>query len=565
VKQRILVTMLLAGLIGATSAQAANIIPVNNDPAGQGLNDPTARAPEGGNPGTSVGQQRRIAYQFAADLWGSVLKSTVDIRVGASFKEKSCAASSGVLGSAGPWNINSDFPNAPLAGTWYHAALADSLAGVNLNAMNADYVPPDDLEINSSFNAYLGGTNPGTDPAAGNAPGSPCLTGSGWYYGLDGNTPANRISFLDVVMHEIGHGLGFSGFVNKSTGNFDYGQTDVYSHFAYDNQSNKTFDDPAMTNALRAQTMKTPGRLVWSGTQVNTQAPSFLAPGTVLRVTAPAAVARDYEFGSADFGPAATPANFNGQLLLANDGSTAGLGGTVTDGCQAFPAGFFTGKIALIYRGVCGFAVKTKNAQDAGATAVLIANNRVGGAFGMTGTDATISIATLSVSQNDGTSLAANLPVTIGLLSAPGLLQGADSSGRVRLYAPEVVANGSTFSHYDSKLTPNALMEPAINDSLAANYDLDLTPALFKDEGWGQVTGNAMLGTCDTTVPVLNGGLVIGANVQADSKLCVTLAAGNRSTYLRCINDHLAQMQRDGVITSTQLFKARTCASYVRP
>ena len=37
----------------------------------------------------------------------------------------------------------------------------------------------------------------------------------------------------------------------------------------------------------------------------------------------------------------------------------------------------------------------------------------------------------------------------------------------------------------------NLLMEPAINDSLAANYDLDLTPALFKDEGWGVATGNA--------------------------------------------------------------------------
>ena len=179
------------------------------------------------------------------------------------------------------------------------------------------------------------------------------------------------------------------------------------------------------------------------------------------------------------------------------------------------------------------------------------------------GTDATITIPTLSVSQNDGASLAANLPASIGLLSAPGLLQGADSSGRVRLYAPEVVAGGSTFSHYDSKLTPNALMEPAINDSLAANYDLDLTPALFKDEGWVEATGNAMLGTCDTTVPVLNRGLVAGANVLADSKLCLTLAAGNRSTYLRCISDHLSQMQAAGVITTAQLSKSRTCASYV--
>ena len=483
--------MLLVGLLGATAAQAANIIPLNRDPAGQGLNDTTARAPEGGNPGTTVGQQRQIAYQFAADLWGSVLRSNVDIRVAASFQPLSCTATSGVLGSAGPWWANADFPGAPVANTQYHAALANSLAGTNLNAADPFYVFPDDIDINSRFNANLGSTG--------------CLETSGWYYGLDGNTPANKISFLDVVMHEIGHSLSFSGFVNKTTGafaDFGYGpQSDVYTHFAYDNQSNKTFDDPAMTDALRAQTMKTPGRLVWSGAQVTAQAPSFLAPGTVLRVTAPSAVARDYEFGSAGFGPVATPSNYNGQLVQ----------GVPTNGCTAITSPV-AGKIALISRGTCGFAVKTKNAQNAGAIAVLIANNQAGGAIGMGGTDATITIPTLSVSQNDGASLAANLPASIGLLSAPGLLEGADSAGRVRLYAPEVVAGGSTFSHYDSKLTPNALMEPAINDSLAANYDLDLTPALFKDEGWGVASGNAMLAGCDTSVPVLNGGLVAGAN-----------------------------------------------------
>jgi hypothetical protein len=541
---RLLSSMLLVGLLGTTAAQAANIIPLNRDPAGQGLNDTTARAPEGGNPGTTVGQQRQIAYQFAANLWGSVLRSNVDIRVAASFQPLSCTATGGVLGSAGPWWANADFPNAPVANTQYHAALANSLAGTNLNAADPYYVFPDDIEINSRFNANLGSTG--------------CLESSGWYYGLDGNTPANRIAFLDVVMHEIGHGLGFSGFIDKTTGafaDFGYGpQSDVYTHFAYDNQSNKTFDDVTMTDALRAQTMKTPGRLVWSGTQVNAQAPSFLAQGTVLRVTAPAAVARDYEFGSAGFGPAATPANYNGQLVQ----------GVPTNGCTAITSAV-AGQIALISRGACGFATKTKNAQNAGAIAVLIANNQPGGAIGLGGTDATITIPTLSVSQNDGASLAANLPATLGLLSAPGLLQGADSSGRVRLYAPEVVAGGSTFSHYDSKLTPDALMEPAINDSLAANYDLDLTPALFKDEGWGEATGNALLAGCDTTIPVLNKGLVIGANVQADSNLCVTLAAGNRSTYLRCMSDHLSQMQRDGVITTAQLSKARTCASLVRP
>jgi hypothetical protein len=33
-------------------------------------------------------------------------------------------------------------------------------------------------------------------------------------------------------------------------------------------------------------------------------------------------------------------------------------------------------------------------------------------------------------------------------------------------------------------LTPNALMEPFINDDLNAADTVDLTPALFKDVGW---------------------------------------------------------------------------------
>lgn len=60
-------TLLAAALAVATSfaaplSQAADIVPINNDPAGQGLNDPTPISPQGGNSGTTVGEQRRIVY-----------------------------------------------------------------------------------------------------------------------------------------------------------------------------------------------------------------------------------------------------------------------------------------------------------------------------------------------------------------------------------------------------------------------------------------------------------------------------------------------------------------------
>ncbi|MBI4927089.1 MAG: S8 family serine peptidase [Anaerolineae bacterium] len=48
---------------------------------------------------------------------------------------------------------------------------------------------------------------------------------------------------------------------------------------------------------------------------------------------------------------------------------------TNANGCAAFPAGYFTGKIAYIDRGTCNFSAKVTNAQNAGALAVIVGNS----------------------------------------------------------------------------------------------------------------------------------------------------------------------------------------------
>jgi len=48
-------------------------------------------------------------------------------------------------------------------------------------------------------------------------------------------------------------------------------------------------------------------------------------------------------------------------------------------GCNPWPAGTFTGKAALIQRGTCEFGVKVLNAENAGATFVIIYNSVAGG------------------------------------------------------------------------------------------------------------------------------------------------------------------------------------------
>jgi hypothetical protein len=534
VKKHLLATFIAASLLCAATANAAVITPVNRDPAGQGLNDPTAAAPVGGNPGTSIGEQRRIVYQFAADLWGAVLQSDVPTRVAASFQPLDCDATSGVLGSAGAWWINRDFTGAPTPGIWYHAAVANAIAGSNLNA-GPDYVAPDDIEISSRFNSNLG--TPG------------CLQASGWYYGLDGNTPAGRINFLDVVMHEIGHGLGFQGFLDKTTGALydadgagaaEVPRSDTYTQFAYDNVENKRFGDPAMTNALRATAMSTPGRLTWDGPEVTANAPDALAPLQRLRVTGD--ITANYEYGTASFGPAATVANFNGDVVLANDGSA-----TPTQGCAASPAGAYTGKVVIIDRGTCAFEIKTVNAQNAGATEVIIANNAAG-VIGMAEDPSVVAtIPAVMVSQADGNAIKAELPgVNAEIFVIPGQLAGSDPAGRVLLYAPLAVAPGSTFSHYDISHSPNALMEPSINSDLDGNLRVDLSPSLYQDIGWVLNAGTAKLrnGTCESGVPIMTPGglpgLIQGANLQASDKMCRATSGGNASKYRSCINTAIA-------------------------
>ena len=122
------VTAALAVVIGlagfAAAAPAANIVLVNFDPPGQGLNDPTPVAPVGGNPGTTLGEQRQFVYLFAAELWGAAIDSPTDIFVAASFAPLGCTPTSGTLGAAGTTFIFRDFPGAIEPATWHHSALA---------------------------------------------------------------------------------------------------------------------------------------------------------------------------------------------------------------------------------------------------------------------------------------------------------------------------------------------------------------------------------------------------------------------------------------------------------
>ena len=155
------------------------------------------------------------------------MDSNVPIRIRAQFTP----LGAGILGSAGPVAVASDFPNAPLPGTQYHIALANKLAG-------GDLAPALD-DINANF-----------------------TTAINFYLGLDNNHGAQN-DLVTVLLHEFAHGLGFSQFANLTTGALFGGLPDVYNSHLFDIEVQKSW--LAMTDAERLASATRFGKVVWTG------------------------------------------------------------------------------------------------------------------------------------------------------------------------------------------------------------------------------------------------------------------------------------------------------------
>jgi hypothetical protein len=458
---------------GVANAAATIIINNLNGP-GVGFNDPTPAAPVGGNTGTTLGEQRLIAFTYAANIWGATLTSSVPIVVNAQFTALSCNETGAVLGSAGATRVYSDWPGVPKPGTWYSYALANKLFGAEIDS--GDPGP----QINSRFNVNIG--TPG------------CLSASGWYYGLDSNEPSNRIDFVAVLQHEMAHGLGFQTFTSGLTGDFFAGQPSIWDHYLLDATNNVLWKDA--TNAQRVASALSLDKLVWTGANVNTGAISTLRIGVPgVGISGPASGPLNgatLQAGEASFGAALTAVGVAADVMPV---VTPTAGGPACGPLTANDARAVKGRIALIDRGVCGFVVKVKNAQNAGAIGVLIADNVAGSPPpGLGGTDPTIVIPAVRVTKADGDALKVQLRtrsrtasgVVARLARFGAALVGADALGRVKLFAPNPFQSGSSVSHFDTTATPNQLMEPSINGDLtqAVSPPLDLTLPLFQDIGW---------------------------------------------------------------------------------
>jgi hypothetical protein len=117
------------------------------------------------------------AINAAVDVWSQNFVSQVPVKVKVYWGRQS---SSAILASAAPGKFHTNFKNIPDNDLWYASALADAIAGEDIEPTIEEVT----IRINS--------TN------------APIL-----YLGTDGNCPSNKYDLVSMILHEMGHGLGF--------------------------------------------------------------------------------------------------------------------------------------------------------------------------------------------------------------------------------------------------------------------------------------------------------------------------------------------------------------------
>jgi hypothetical protein len=183
---------------------------------------------------TGFSTAAKAAFQRAVNIWSTQVTSTVPITVSAQF----VPLGAGVLGQAGPNFIWRNFPGAPVAATWFPDALANKRRGAQLDG-SPDIV----AQFSSNF--------------------------PNWHFGT-GPAPAGKYDFTSVVLHEIGHGLGFLGagrLVSPTTASVRFlGDPYIYDRFT-ENASGKTMLSFPDNSATLATQLKS-GNLFFDSAQV---------------------------------------------------------------------------------------------------------------------------------------------------------------------------------------------------------------------------------------------------------------------------------------------------------
>ncbi len=161
------------------------------------------------------------AFEYAVEIWETYLDSDIPIRVQANWTQ----LGEFTLGSAGPSQIvQLEGDEEP---TWYSIAQGSAISGIDFVAQSQGT----SSEVNHDVIVNM---NAGWD---------------NWYFGTDAQTPGGLIDFVTVVLHEIGHGIGFTGSMQVPTGQtaqWGYGAPPIpiiYDRFVIDSDGSQIIDN----------------------------------------------------------------------------------------------------------------------------------------------------------------------------------------------------------------------------------------------------------------------------------------------------------------------------------
>ena len=148
-------------------------------------------------------ENAKKAFEYAVSIWAQSIYSPVPINIHANWEK----LADNVLGHGKPSLFYRNFKGTPQPNVYYPIALVEKLSGKEYNKQN-------EADISCSFNNL-----------------------KPWYFGTDGKTPVSQYDFVTAVLHEIGHGLGISGFFTAENGIAQYCNTSnspsIYDFFVF--------------------------------------------------------------------------------------------------------------------------------------------------------------------------------------------------------------------------------------------------------------------------------------------------------------------------------------------
>lgn len=463
------VLALVVLLMAASSPVSGQMIDITYlDDSDFGFNDSSPAEPAPGNPGQTLGQQRRAALERAVDIWASRLDSNAVVRLEVSFDDLGCGERT-TLGQAGSKGIAWDFPGALEANVNFPASLAAALRGFPLAGLSAE------MQAQFNFRVDEGDCAEGTEA---------------FWYGLDAETPPalGTASFLVLAVHELGHALGFQSLTNRDDFSFIDGRPDRMSRFIFSTQTDKSWRQ--MSNAERAASSTSGPALVFTGDNANLRAAERLLPPSVVRVNPGSA---EFEAFMHGFAPFLDIGGLDAPIVLA-DGP--GAGSAPDDpwqralACQPLTnAAEAAGAIVVIKRGECTFASKWQNAFDAGAAGVVIVDNGPAGEDGNIARDSAmaldrnLSIPLWSVAESTGEQLLNFIPASAAELGFRADLPARGTNQGFTNLQASTENEGSNVSHFADSMFPRSVMNPSLVNTPFAG-DVDFVPELLIDLGW---------------------------------------------------------------------------------